>query len=100
MEPRSQTVGFHRARGSSVSELTPCLLRVRRPEANEISKWVYRQFSREVCPYNKKFAQELKEPAFAPREVIAGKDARTLAREIRSSRCRRRSSRPRSDDRR
>jgi epoxyqueuosine reductase len=24
----------------------------------------------------------LKEPAFAPREVIAGKDARTLAREI------------------
>ncbi|HEY9426583.1 MAG TPA: tRNA epoxyqueuosine(34) reductase QueG [Gemmatimonadaceae bacterium] len=36
----------------------------------------------EVCPYNIKFAQELKEQAFAPREVIAGKDARTLAREI------------------
>ncbi len=36
----------------------------------------------EVCPYNIKFAQELKEQAFAPREVIAEKDARTLAREI------------------
>lgn len=29
-----------------------------------------------------RFARELKEPAFAPREVLAGKDARTLAREI------------------
>lgn len=29
-----------------------------------------------------KFAQELKEPAFAAREVLAGKDARTLAREL------------------
>ena len=36
----------------------------------------------EVCPWNVQFAQELKEPAFAAREVIAGKDARTLAREI------------------
>jgi len=36
----------------------------------------------EVCPYNLKFAQELKEPAFAPREVLAGKDARTLARDL------------------
>ncbi|MEO7180963.1 MAG: tRNA epoxyqueuosine(34) reductase QueG, partial [Gemmatimonadaceae bacterium] len=36
----------------------------------------------EVCPYNVKFAQELKEPAFAPREVLAGKDARTLARDL------------------
>jgi epoxyqueuosine reductase len=34
------------------------------------------------CPYNVKFAQELKEPRFAPREVLAGKDARTLAREL------------------
>ena len=34
------------------------------------------------CPYNVKFAQELKESAFAPREFIAGKDARTLAREL------------------
>ena len=29
-----------------------------------------------------KFARELKEPAFAPREVLAGTDARTLAREL------------------
>jgi epoxyqueuosine reductase len=29
-----------------------------------------------------KFAQELKEPAFAPREGLAGKDARTLSREL------------------
>jgi epoxyqueuosine reductase len=36
----------------------------------------------DVCPYNVKFAQELKEPAFAPREVLAGKDARTLARDL------------------
>jgi epoxyqueuosine reductase len=28
------------------------------------------------------FSKELKEPAFAAREAIAGKDARTLAREI------------------
>jgi epoxyqueuosine reductase len=36
----------------------------------------------DVCPWNVKFSQELKEPAFAAREAIAGKDARTLAREI------------------
>jgi epoxyqueuosine reductase len=36
----------------------------------------------EVCPWNQRFAKELKEPAFAPREVLAGKDARTLAREL------------------
>jgi epoxyqueuosine reductase len=36
----------------------------------------------EVCPYNVKFAQALKEPGVAPREVLASKDARTLAREL------------------
>jgi epoxyqueuosine reductase len=36
----------------------------------------------DVCPWNVRFSQELKEPAFAPREAIAGKDARTLAREL------------------
>jgi epoxyqueuosine reductase len=36
----------------------------------------------EVCPYNVKFAQELKEPAFAPRAVLARKNARDLAREL------------------
>ena len=35
----------------------------------------------EVCRWNVRFSQELSEPAFAAREVIAGKDARTLARE-------------------
>jgi epoxyqueuosine reductase len=35
-----------------------------------------------VCPWNIRFAQDLKEPAFAPREALAGKDARTLAREL------------------
>lgn len=34
------------------------------------------------CPFNIKFAQELKEPAFAPREFIAGKDARALAEDL------------------
>jgi epoxyqueuosine reductase QueG len=29
-----------------------------------------------------KFAQELEEPAFAPREALAAKDAQTLAREL------------------
>jgi len=36
----------------------------------------------EVCPWNVKFAREVTEPRFAPRPVIAGKDARTLATEI------------------
>jgi epoxyqueuosine reductase len=36
----------------------------------------------DVCPWNEKFAHELKEPAFAPREVLAHKDARQLAREL------------------
>jgi epoxyqueuosine reductase len=36
----------------------------------------------EVCPWNVRFSKELTEPAFAAREAIAGKDARTLAREI------------------
>jgi epoxyqueuosine reductase len=36
----------------------------------------------EVCPWNVSFASELKERAFAPREVIAGKDAKTLAEDI------------------
>lgn len=35
-----------------------------------------------MCPFNVKFAQELNEPAFASREVIAGKDAKTLAEEL------------------
>jgi epoxyqueuosine reductase len=36
----------------------------------------------DVCPWNVSFAQELREEAFLPRDAIAGKDARSLAREI------------------
>lgn len=36
----------------------------------------------EVCPWNEKFAQPLREAAFLPRPAIAGKDARTLAGEL------------------
>lgn len=47
-----------------------------------ISKWLYRHSAQSCCPLNVKFSQELQEPAFAPRNLIAGKDARTLAAEI------------------
>jgi epoxyqueuosine reductase len=36
----------------------------------------------DVCPWNVRFARKLTEPAFAPREAIAGRDARALAREL------------------
>ena len=36
----------------------------------------------DVCPWNQRFATDLTEPAFAPREAVAGKDGRTLAREL------------------
>jgi epoxyqueuosine reductase len=36
----------------------------------------------DVCPYNVKFAQELREPAFAPRPQIGERDALSLAREL------------------
>lgn len=53
------------------------------PSPTGSQKWVYRQSSQEVCPWNVRFASELAEDSpFAPREVIAGKDSRTLAREI------------------
>lgn len=35
-----------------------------------------------VCPWNVRFAHALKEPTFAPRAAIAGKDARTFARDV------------------
>jgi epoxyqueuosine reductase len=52
------------------------------PVPSGIAKWLYRQISQDVCPWNVRFAEELKEPAFAPRKVLAGKDARTLARDL------------------
>jgi len=36
----------------------------------------------DVCPYNIKFARELREPAFAARAAIRAKDAETLARDF------------------
>ena len=36
--------------------------------------------SQEVCPWNVRFATELMEDAFRPREALAVKDARMLAR--------------------
>ena len=39
----------------------------------------------DVCPWNVRFAQQLDEPAFAPRGTLAGRDARTLARELLST---------------
>ena len=36
----------------------------------------------DVCPWNIRFASELKEPGFAPRDVIGSRDARSLAREL------------------
>jgi epoxyqueuosine reductase len=36
----------------------------------------------DVCPYNIKFAQELGEPAFAPRAAIGNRDAQSLARNL------------------
>jgi epoxyqueuosine reductase len=36
----------------------------------------------DVCPWNVRFARDLTEPAFQPREALGAKDARTLAREI------------------
>jgi epoxyqueuosine reductase QueG len=36
-----------------------------------------------VCPWNQRFARTLPEESpFAPREFLAGKDARTLARDL------------------
>ena len=55
---------------------------VRDPVPSGIAIRVYRHVSQDVCPWNVSFAQELKEPTFAPREALAGRDARTLAREL------------------
>jgi len=49
---------------------------------SSISKWFCRHSAQEVCPWNEKFAAELREDVFRPRAAIAGKDAPTLAREL------------------
>ncbi len=57
--------------------------RVRRPVVRTISKRLYRHISQSVCPWNRKFSQELADDSpFAPREFVAGKDAATLSTEI------------------
>ena len=51
--------------------------------ASGIAKWLYRHSSQSVCPYNVRFAQVLPGGSpFAPREVLAGQDARQLARDL------------------
>ena len=58
-------------------------MRVRTPIPSGISKRVCRQTSHDVCPWNVRFARELPDDApYAPRPVLAGRDARTLAREL------------------
>ena len=51
--------------------------------ASGTAKWLYRHSSQSVCPWNVRFARELPDDSpFAVRAALAGKDARTLAREI------------------
>jgi epoxyqueuosine reductase QueG len=51
--------------------------------ASGITKRFCRHISQDVCPWNVRFARELPgDSPFAPREAIAGKDARTLARAL------------------
>ena len=49
---------------------------------NGISIQFCRHTSQVVCPFNRKFARDLKEPRFQPRAVIGEKNAKTLAVEI------------------
>ena len=59
------------------------LRRVRAPVPSRITERVCRHVSQSVCPWNVRFASELPDDSpFAPRKVIAGRDARTLVREI------------------
>ena len=56
---------------------------VRRPAASGIDRWPYRHSSRSVCPWKAEFARELPNRLpFQPRDALAGRDARMLAREM------------------
>lgn len=53
------------------------------PVVSGIVKWLHGHSSQEVCPCNVSFARELPDGSpFAAREALAGKDGRTLAREL------------------
>ena len=53
------------------------------PQRQGVGSHIYGcDICQDVCPYNVKFARELREPAFAPREAIRGKDAAALAQEL------------------
>lgn len=46
-------------------------------------EWDIRYFSQDVCPWNVRLARSLPEDSpYQPREGLAGRDARELAREI------------------
>jgi hypothetical protein len=52
------------------------------PVPSGIAKWLSRHSSQQVCPWNVRFARELPdESPCGARGALAGKDARTLARE-------------------
>jgi epoxyqueuosine reductase QueG len=60
----------------------PALRSVRIPVTSSITIPLSRDTSQEVCPWNVSFARSVREPAFAARDVLAGKEARVLAEEI------------------
>jgi epoxyqueuosine reductase len=56
---------------------------VRDPVASGTAKWVYRYTSQDVSPWNQRFGGSLPEESpFAVREALAGRHARTRARDI------------------
>jgi epoxyqueuosine reductase len=57
--------------------------KVRPPLESAIANPVNGQTSQEACPWNQRFASALPdESPFQPREALAGKDTRSLAREL------------------